>query len=108
MRAEGYNPVRCDLADQHVPRPKPLVKFEPTGLSLRETVRPEFKEKFDTRIVGQDAVRSTQSVKLVSLDIHFDKIHTLAGLEVVIERNDFDGYSTARISFGSICPVINV
>jgi hypothetical protein len=47
-------------------------------------------------------------MKLISLNIHFDQINALVGLEVIVQRYDIDLDSGARISLGLICPVIHI
>ena len=62
----------------------------PVSPSLLQSVRPKFEKQLYTRIIRQNTTRSAQSVKLISLDIHFDEIHAFARLEVVVERYHFD------------------
>ena len=57
---------------------------------LFKAVRPKFEEQLYARVIRQNTTRSAQSVKLISLDIHFDEIHSFARLEVVVERYHFD------------------
>ena len=47
-------------------------------------------------------------MKLITLNIHFDQVNALAGIEVIVQRYDVDWHGAARISLARICSVVNV
>src|SRR5207244_8255132 len=49
-----------------------------------------------------------QGMKLISLDIHFDQVHAMAGLEVVIQRYHLNWHGATCVSVSSISAMINV
>jgi hypothetical protein len=83
-------------------------KFDPVRSGLFQAVGPKFQEHFCIGVVGQDTIGALQSMKLIPLNIHFDQVNALAGLEVIIERYDIDLKSRAQISLGGVCPVIDI
>jgi hypothetical protein len=83
-------------------------QLEPARASLSQPVRPQLYQQFRIRIIGQNTTGSSQSIKLVPLDIHLDQINALARFEVTVERYDIDLHSVARIFLGQIGTVIDV
>ena len=51
---------------------------------------------------------ASQCMKLISLDIQFDEVDTVAGPEIIVQGYDIDGHSATRIAVSWIGVVINI
>ena len=76
--------------------------------SLPQAAGPKFKEELDTGIIRHNTAGPAQGMKLISLDIHFDQVHAMAGLEVVIQRYHLNRHGATCVSVSSISAMINV
>jgi len=47
-------------------------------------------------------------MKLITLNIHFNQVNTLARFEVIVQRYDIDWHTRARISLGHVRSVIDI
>src|SRR6202035_4851411 len=96
------------LTHDHVFTLQSREKVHPVCPSLLQAVWPELQEQLRGGIVGQNTIGTTQRMKFISLNIHFDEIDSLAGSEVIVQCYDIDRQNAAQIFPGRICPVIDV
>jgi hypothetical protein len=69
---------------------------------------PEFENNLGGWVFLQNTVGASQCMKLISLNIQFDQVYTIAGSEVIVQGYDIDRYGFARIAFGQVRAVIDI